>query len=163
MNKKLKVIVYFLIFVSAFIIDRLTKIWALRNLIAKDIKVFDHFNLTLVWNRGVSWGLFSFESAIKFNFLSFIILFMIYLFFVHTYKAFKKGNDIFFEVLIFAGAFSNVYDRFFYRGVVDFLDFHVGNWHWPVFNLADVFIVIGVFGILGRYFFDVYISKNKRN
>ncbi len=162
-SKKLEVALYLFIFIFAFIADRLTKIWALRNLVSKNITLFQGLDLSLVWNRGVSWGLFSFKSAFKFNLLLLVILFVILFFCFHTYKMFKDGFNVFFETLIFAGAISNLYDRIFYKGVIDFIDFYIGNYHWPIFNLADVFVVIGVCGLFWRYVFYAYFTKSKRS
>ena len=162
MTKKLKSFFYILLFIFTFSLDRFTKIWALNNLINKDIKLFKSLNLTLVWNRGISWGLFSFKSFFGFLVVTAIILAVLILFILHVRYQFKKRRSIYFELLILVGAISNMLDRFLYGAVADFIDFYILNWHWPTFNFADVFVVIGVFGILGRYLWYVYFKKNKR-
>lgn len=163
MYKKNKVALYVYVFCFGFLLDRLTKIFALNNLVNKKVVLFDNLNLILTWNRGVSWGFFSFNSSAAFYFLTFIIFFVIFLFLLHSFCLFKKGKNIFFEILIIIGAISNLLDRFLYEGVIDFLDFYVGNWHWPTFNLADVFVVIGVIGILRRCLSNAYSRKIKKN
>jgi len=162
MTRKLKLLHYILFFISAFTFDRITKIWALDNLMSKNIKLFDGLNLTLVWNRGISWGLFSFKSLLGFVIVTSIILAVLILFTFHVRYQFKKRRDIYFEVLILVGAVSNMFDRFLYGGVADFIDFYISKWHWPTFNFADLFVVIGVFGVLGRYLYYVYFRKAKR-
>ena len=160
MKQKDRFTFYLFIFLLILFADRFSKVWALQNLENQDLTIFPGFNLALIWNRGVSWGLLSFDSSILFYLLTFLIVLVVILFCLHTFYLFKKGENIFFEVLIFGGAISNLIDRFYYKGVVDFIDFYVGSWHWPTFNLADVFVVIGVFGILGRFLFDGYFRKN---
>ncbi len=162
MTKKLKVFIYILLFIFTFTLDRFTKTWALNNLINKDIKLFKGLNFTLVWNRGISWGLFSFKSFWGFLFITSIILAVLVLFILHVCYQFKKRRKIYFELLILVGAVSNMLDRFLYGAVADFIDCYILTWHWPTFNFADVFVVIGVFGILGRYLWYGYFRKNKR-
>lgn len=163
MTKKVKLFLYVLIFLFALAVDRLTKVWAILNLSYKDIKFFNTLKLTLVWNRGVSWGLFSFESFWAFWLLAAFIFAVLVMFAFHVRYQFKRRKNIFFELLILAGAISNMADRFLYGAVADFIDMHIGKWHWAIFNFADIFVVIGVLGIFARYIKDVYFTKNKRN
>jgi signal peptidase II len=131
----------------------LTKEWALHNLIYGSIAVCKGLNLTLVFNRGVTWGLFSFSSDIAFHFLTAFIFIVIILFTIHTFYVIQYGKkSVFFEFLIIAGAFSNLLDRLLHQGVVDFIDVYVGSFHWAIFNLADAYVVIGVFGLLIQFF-----------
>jgi signal peptidase II len=159
----MKKLSYLFFFISVFFADRITKLWALQNLKLKDILVSPYLNLSLVWNKGVSWGLFSSDSQFGFYFLTFVIVIVVVLFAAHTFLMLKRNKEsIFFEILILAGAVSNLLDRFLYRGVIDFIDFHIGFWHWPTFNLADVFVVVGVFGIVGRHLLYAYLRQNKK-
>ncbi len=160
MNKKANSLLYFLFFISLFVVDGLTKLWALANLQNKDITLINGLNLALVWNRGVSWGLFSMRSFWGYHLLTAFIFIVIILFLIHTYYTFQKGKNIIFEVLILGGAFSNLSDRILYSGVIDFIDCYISTWHWPTFNFADVFVVIGVFGIIGRYLHNVYYEQD---
>ena len=160
MNKKTKTLLYFSFFVFLFVFDGFTKLLALANLQVKDVPLFNGFNLALVWNRGVSWGLFSTRSFWGYHFLTAFICIVIFLFLMHTYYTFQKGKNIIFEVLILGGAFSNLSDRILYSGVIDFIDCYIGPLHWPTFNLADVFVVVGVFGIIGRYLHHAYCKQN---
>ncbi|MCK4650847.1 signal peptidase II [Candidatus Babeliales bacterium] len=164
MKKKKSILFYLIIFFCAVVVDFFTKEWALKTLINKDIKLFEGLNLTFVFNRGVSWGLLSFQSNLAFNILTAFIFLILIVFVVHTYAIIQKGRKcVFFEFLILAGAISNLLDRFLHRGVIDFIDIYIGTWHWPTFNLADIFVVVGVFGILGRFGYLWLYSKRLKN
>ena len=157
MSKKLRPMVY--LFFVTFILDRFSKFWVFQNLKEKTLFLTNNLNFVLVKNRGISWGLLNSHSSALFNVLKFVIFAIIIIFLIHTYLFFKKGKSIFFETLILSGAISNLIDRFMYNGVIDFIEFHIGSWSWPVFNLADSFLVIGIFGILGRHLYNVYVRK----
>jgi len=158
LNKKLKVVFYVLLFSFFFLADRLSKAWALKNLLSKDIALFNGLSLSLAFNRGISFGFLRFGSFYGFAILTFVIICIVLAFTFYTIYKFKKGTNIFFEVLIIAGAVSNLVDRFLYGGVIDFIDCYVYKWHWPTFNLADVFVCVGILGILIRNFYDESIS-----
>jgi signal peptidase II len=147
------VLISHIIFFVAVVLDILTKEWALHNLMDKSIALCKGVNLTLVFNRGITWGLFSFSSDIAFHLLTAFIFIVIILFTIHTFYMVQCGKKfVFFEFLILAGAFSNLLDRILHQGVVDFIDVYVGSFHWAVFNLADMYVVIGVFGVLMQFF-----------
>ena len=119
--------------------------------------VNDYFNIVKVINNGVSFGMFRNlqQAQIILSFITFcIILFVIYLLFTT-----KSKYKIFSYSLIIAGGFGNIYDRIFYGGVFDFLDFHLGKYHWPAFNVADSLICIGVFLLL----FESIFCRIKKN
>ena len=151
---------YFLLFVFIISSDIATKIWALKNLISQNITVCPYLNFGLSINRGVSWSFFSSQSNLKFYLLTLLIITIISIFIIHTYKEYKNQKNIFFEILIISGAISNIIDRFLYSGVIDFIDFHINTWHWPTFNIADISIVIGIIGVLGRYIYHDKFRKN---
>jgi signal peptidase II len=160
--KKIKLLQYFLIFIAAVLVDRITKIWAISNFMHKDTNLFPGLNLTLVWNRGVACGFFSFKSWIGFLFVAAVVFSVMCLFAIHSYCLFKKGRVIYFEVLILAGAMSNFADRFLYNGVADFVQIYFSTWYFPIFNFADLCVVSGVMGILIRYVIFVYFRKDQR-
>ena len=151
---------YIRLFLSLIFVDQLTKYFVFKNLLDKTITVFNGFDLCLVVNRGVSFSFFNFEQDVLFYLLSFVILSVIIIFSIITYWDARKGLPIFFNMLIISGACSNLIDRIVYNGVIDFLDFYYYSYHWPTFNLADIFIVIGVFGLLGRIFYYDYLRKD---
>jgi signal peptidase II len=153
MKRCREIVGYFALFFGVVCLDQLTKLWALRELMLRDIAVFPGLNFSLTFNRGVVFGFFSSKSPLYFWSITAIVVLALLLFFVYLGWMYKKGRNIVFEVLIAAGALSNIFDRFIYVGVVDFIDCYVGKWHWPNFNVADMFIVVGILGIVGREIF----------
>ena len=128
-----------------FAIDRFSKIYIVQknlNELSSEIKLNNFLSLDLVWNKGVAFGLFSMNSVAFYNALTILILIiiLIVLYLSFTSSGFKKIAYL----MITGGAIGNVYDRIFYRQVPDFIDFHVGDFHWFIFNIADIFITFGV-------------------
>jgi len=150
-----KISLNLLILIFIFFIDRLTKIYIL-NLAeienSVDIYITPYLNLYLVWNKGIAFGLFSMNESIFYNLITFIIGIIILIIF---YMIFKKNNiQRYFLLLIAGGAMGNFYDRLIYTAVPDFIDLHFYGYHWFVFNIADIFISLGVFClILDELFF----------
>ena len=141
----------FLIFIS----DRLSKIY----IINESLKNLDNFilkstylNIRLIWNEGIAFGLFSFDNKTLYHSLSLLILLIIL---VIIYMIIKSdGLKKFSLMLILGGALGNFYDRIAYGAVPDFIDFHVNGFHWFIFNIADIFISIGVFALILIEIFD---------
>ena len=128
-----------------FAIDRFSKIYIVQknlNGLSREIKLNNFLSLDLVWNKGVAFGLFSMNSVAFYNALTILILIiiLIVLYLSFTSSGFKKIA----YWMIAGGAIGNIYDRIFYRQVPDFIDFHVGDFHWFIFNIADIFITFGV-------------------
>ena len=100
-------------------------------------------NIHLIWNEGVAFGLFSFNEDYLYNFLTFLILMVIIfiIFMIRKSDLLRKYALL----LVLGGAFGNFFDRLIYKAVPDFIDFHVGNFHWFIFNVADIFITFGIF------------------
>ena len=149
-----------LIVIIIFLIDRVSKthvIGLFDDLNSQQIFITSFLNIYLIWNEGIAFGLFSSESKNIYNFITILIitinLFIIYILF--------KINDLrkYFFLVILGGSLGNLYDRLIYNAVPDFIDFHVGNLHWFIFNPADIFISIGVICLILVEFF----SKNKKN
>ena len=142
-----------------FLIDRISKIYAIyldKKFSGSEIFTSKYLNINLIWNDGIAFGLFSFEKSNLYNFLTLIIIAIIFLIIFMTAKA--EGIKKYSLLVILGGAIGNVFDRLFNRAVPDFIDFHIGNFHWFIFNIADVFITIGViFMIL------IEIIGNNRN
>ena len=140
----MKIIRYFLLFVTGLGLDRWTKGWALMHNV--DFQVCSVLNFSLVMNRGISWGLFHNAPVYGFWILTTVnILITICLaYYTFYHQLYKQKTCIFLEVLVLAGAVSNIIDRFVYGGVVDFIQFHVGSWYFPTFNVADILVVGGV-------------------
>ena len=130
---------------SIFLIDRLSKIYVIyldKKFLGSEIFSSKYLNINLIWNDGIAFGLFSFEKSSLYNFLTLIIIAIIFLIIFMTAKA--EGIKKYSLLMILGGAIGNVFDRLFNRAVPDFIDFHIGNFHWFIFNIADVFITIGV-------------------
>ena len=135
----------FLIVISIFIIDRISKIYVIflekKNNIS-EIFLSKFLNIHLVWNEGIAFGLFNFEKSNLYNILTFFIFLIILLIIYMSYH--NKGFKRYSLLMIIGGALGNIFDRIFSKAVPDFIDFHVGNFHWFIFNIADIFITLGV-------------------
>ena len=144
-----------------FLLDRLTKIIVV-NLVEKSFgnQIFSskYLNIDLIWNQGIAFGLFSFDEILTYNILTAIIAAVILIVFIMILK--NDGFKRFLLLLIMGGALGNLYDRVFFSSVPDFIDFHVGNFHWFSFNVADIFISIGVFFMILIEFIDINKLKN---
>tara|TARA_E500000178_G_scaffold84852_1_gene83263 strand:+ start:1232 stop:1747 length:516 start_codon:yes stop_codon:yes gene_type:complete len=128
-----------------FCIDRFSKIYVIelaKKTDVSEIYLTSFLNSYLVWNTGIAFGLFSFSSELTYNlFTALIVLINIIItYLVIVTIDFRK----YFFLLILGGSFGNLFDRLYYGSVPDFIDFHVGNFHWFIFNIADIFITLGV-------------------
>ena len=156
-----KITLNFIIIFAIFLADRLSKIYILK--VAKlentvDIYINSYLNLYLIWNKGIAFGLFSFEENLIYNLISSIILIISIVLIVMIIKS--EGIKKYSLISILGGAFGNLFDRIYYSAVPDFIDLHINGFHWFIFNVADVFITIGVFClILDELFF--YKKKNE--
>ena len=141
---------------STFLLDRLSKIYVIfldNKFFGSQIFSSKFLNISLIWNEGIAFGLLSFNEKIFYNLLTFIILVIILIIFFMVLKSY--GLKKYSLLMILGGAFGNVYDRIFYGAVPDFIDFHVGDFHWFIFNIADVFITLGVILMIILEFTDI--------
>jgi len=141
-----------------FFLDRITKIYLLNlqeNGTDIDFYINSFLNFYLVWNSGIGFGLVSMEANIYYHILTAIIalvnLALIYL------LVKSKGLYVYLLCLIIGGSLGNLFDRVYYHAVPDFIDFHFANYHWFIFNIADIFITLGIIGLL----FVELIKKEK--
>ena len=135
----------FFLIISIFILDRVTKIYVINfydNNFGTDLLNSKFLNIRLIWNEGIAFGLFSFNEEFFYNILTFLIGSVIIIIFIMIKKSegFKKYS----LSMVLGGALGNFYDRIFFKAVPDFIDFHIGNFHWFIFNVSDIFITIGV-------------------
>jgi signal peptidase II len=137
---------YGVLFIFIVGLDQLTKYSMLMS--ATTYKITSFLSLHVQLNRGISWGMFHSENDLFFFFITFLICCFIGGFLHHTFMRYQEGLVIFPEVAVIAGACSNLFDRFFHAGVVDFIFFSWRHWSFPLFNVADVAIVLGIFFIL---------------
>ncbi len=145
-----------------FFIDRLSKMY-LINLQSTgtdiDFYIFSFLNFYLVWNTGIGFGLAAMESNIYYHILTAIIV-LVNIGLVFFLVKFK-GIYGYLIALILGGSLGNLFDRIYYYAVPDFIDLHIGNYHWYIFNIADIFITLGIIGLL---FIELFkkekVSKN---
>ena len=156
--KNKKIILNLLIICFIFFLDRISKLYILS--IAQDqglvdLKINSFLNLVLIWNTGIGFGLFQFEENLIYNIITFLIvivnLIIIYLFFSsnNTHRIFLS--------LILGGSLGNLFDRIYYSAVPDFIDINYNGYHWFVFNVADIFISIGILALI---FLEIF-KKNE--
>ena len=161
MEKKNKIFLLNLFIVTiVFLIDRVSKIYIINlfdNLNTQQIFLTSFLNIYLIWNEGIAFGLLSFESITIYNIITLLIVLINILI---IYMLFKL-NDVrkYFFLIILGGSLGNLFDRLMYNAVPDFIDFHIGNLHWFIFNPADIFITIGVICLI----LDEFFFKNQRN
>ena len=138
-----------IIVITVFFIDRLTKYYIvnlseIENSV--DVYVTSYLNLYLIWNKGIAFGLLSAGEGLIYNFITVAIGIIILIIF---YMIWKNDNiQRFFLLLIVGGALGNFYDRLIYKAVPDFIDLHFYGYHWFIFNVADIFISIGIFCLI---------------
>ena len=149
-----KKITIFYIAALIFTLDRLSKyfILELSNSVEEfKVPVTPFLNFNLVWNNGIAFGLFSFNEQFYYNIITLIIIiitFIILFFAIKSVGVEKIGFS-----MIFGGSLGNIFDRLYYSAVVDFIDFHINNIHWFIFNIADIFISLGVIILITIEFF----------
>ena len=138
-------VIKFIIIFSIFFLDRISKIYILdffdKNQI-QEIAIFSFLNFYLIWNEGIAFGLLNFDSQKIYNIITITIILISLIVLFYALKL--KNYSGYFFVLIFGGAIGNLYDRIKFQAVPDFIDVHVGNYHWFIFNVADIFISIGI-------------------
>ena len=145
LNYKKKVLFEIFFVFLIFAIDRVSKsiILHLSKITGEfQMSLTSYLNLNLIWNRGIAFGLFSFEGNLYYNLISFLIGAIILLIIIISKKS--KGVEKIGFLMIIGGALGNLFDRFYYKSVIDFIDFSFQNFHWFIFNVSDIFISLGV-------------------
>ena len=134
----------FALILLIFVLDRLSKIFVIELIKSQEREIFlyDFLNLTLNWNTGIAFGLLSSNANLLYHLVSALILLIIAYLIYLMVIADNSGKIIL--SLIIGGAIGNLYDRLTYFAVPDFIDFHIGDFHWFTFNVADIFISIGI-------------------
>ena len=155
---KKKTIWSLLFIITIFLFDRITKILVINSaeeIGEVNISLTSFLNINLIWNEGIAFGLFSFDEKIYYNLLTFLIIVVTLIILWMIVKTEKIEKLAF--MMIFGGSLGNIFDRLIYFAVPDFIDFHVKNFHWFIFNVADIFITLGIVILLLREF----VSKKK--
>ncbi len=163
-NEKInKLLVGSIFLVICFSLDRLSKIYVLNILNNEgqvDLYINQFLNIYLVWNTGIGFGLFSSEDQLFYNIFTTIIVIinLVILYFALIESKIKS----FFLMIILGGSLGNLFDRVYYRAVPDFIDLNYSGYHWFIFNVADIFITIGIIClILSEFIF--YKKKDEKN
>ena len=151
-----------IIILTLFFLDRVSKLYLLTlqsTGIDIDFYIYPFLNFYLVWNSGIGFGLASLEANIYYHILTIIIVFVNIGLIFFLVKS--KGIYGYLIALILGGSLGNLFDRVYYYAVPDFIDLHVGTYHWYIFNIADIFITVGIIGLLFvELFKKEKISKN---
>ena len=147
-----------MIILVAFFFDRATKMYLIDLQTTGtdiDFYIFAFLNFYLVWNTGIGFGLASLEINIFYHILTAIIAVINLVLIFFLLKA--KGVDTYLLALILGGSLGNLFDRVYYYAVPDFIDIHLGSFHWYIFNVADIFITVGIIGLI----FTELLKKEK--
>ena len=151
----------FFLILLIFFLDRISKIYLLdlqNSGVDIDFYIFPFLNFYLIWNTGIGFGLASMEANVYYHILtSIIILVNIALIFILIKS---KSVYSYLIALIIGGSLGNLFDRIYYYAVPDFIDFHFGNYHWFLFNVADIFITLGIIGLI---FIELFKKEKKTN
>ncbi len=149
----------FFLVIIIFLLDRVSKFYVIllseKNL-SYNLFESEFLNISLIWNEGIAFGLLSFDEKYIYNLLTILIMILVIVIFFMILK--NEGFKKFSLLLIFGGALGNLYDRIFYKAVPDFIDFHIGNFHWFIFNVSDIFITTGVLLLI---FLELIYKKDK--
>ncbi len=151
---KKKNIFYFFMIIIIFSLDRFSKLKIINQFNGDTLYINDFINFDLIWNTGIGFGLLSSNSFLLYNFITIfiglVVLILIYIFII------SDKYEKFIYALIVGGALGNFYDRLIYQAVPDFIDLHYNNFHWFTFNVADIFITLGILAFILSNF---YIKK----
>ena len=156
-----KISIYLFLVIVIFLLDRISKIYILNlseinNLV--DIYLTPFLNIYLIWNNGVAFGLLPIEKTLLYNAVTLLITFIniLILIMIVNYNDYRS----FFLIMILGGSLGNLFDRVYFKAVPDFIDIHHGDFHWFVFNVADIFITIGVLCLVLS---ELFINKDIKN
>ncbi len=152
-------LINFFIVLSIFCVDRFSKIYVINfyeTNYDSDLYNSKFLNISLIWNEGIAFGLLSFSDKFFYHILTFFIgvVILIILLMLNNSEGLKKYSLL----MILGGALGNFYDRIFFEAVPDFIDFHIENFHWFIFNVSDIFITTGVVLMI---FLEMFFSKDK--
>ena len=157
---KKKIFWNFFFILIIFLLDRVTKISIINFLENSDnghIQITNFLSFNLIWNEGIAFGLFSFDQELYYNFLTIIIVLVTTIILWMIIKT--KGLEKIAFLMIFGGSLGNIFDRLVYSSVPDFIDLHYNNFNWFIFNVADIFISIGIILLIYLEFFKKKINE----
>ncbi|WP_075522604.1 signal peptidase II [Candidatus Pelagibacter communis] len=154
-----KNLLYFSMTILIFLIDRISKYFILKLSTPTgdlNISITSFLNFNLIWNSGVAFGLLSFDQNIYYNIVTAIIILVTSILIWIAIRA--KGLEKISFLLIIGGSFGNMFDRLYYSAVIDFIDITYNDYHWFIFNVADIFICIGVILLIILEFFKIKVK-----
>ena len=158
---KKKYLNHILIISIIFLVDRLSKIYVINlaeDLSSLNVSITSFLNIILVWNSGIGFGLFQLDQDFTYNLVTILIVIVNM---IIIYLLFNSDNkQKFFFSMILGGSFGNLFDRFYYTAVPDFIDLNYNNFHWFIFNVADIFITIGILCLI---FVELFFNKSITN
>ena len=143
-----------------FLLDRISKTYVIyldKKLLGSEIFSSKYLNISLIWNEGIAFGLLSFNHGNLYNLLTILIAVIILVICFMIYKS--SGIKKYFLIFILGGALGNIYDRIFFNAVPDFIDFHINGFHWFIFNIADIFISLGLIFMI---FFEIIDNNSEK-
>ena len=156
-----KILLNLLALIFIFALDRISKLYIIKlaeinNSV--DIYLSSYLNLNLIWNRGIAFGMLSFDESVIYNFITILIIIVNFIILIMI----VRSNDIkcYFLIFILGGSMGNLFDRLYYYAVPDFIDFHINRFHWFIFNVADIFISLGVICLI---FVELFLNKKTKN
>ena len=156
-----KILLNLLALIFIFALDRISKLYIIKlaeinNSV--DIYLSSYLNLNLIWNRGIAFGMLSFDESAIYNFITILIIIVNLIILIMI----VRSNDIkcYFLIFILGGSMGSLFDRLYYYAVPDFIDFHINGFHWFIFNVADIFISLGVICLI---FVELFLNKKTKN
>ena len=156
-----KILLNLLALIFIFALDSISKLYItklaeINNPV--DIYLSSYLNLNLIWNKGIAFGMLSFDESVIYNFITILIIIVNFIILIMI----VRSNDIkcYFLIFILGGSMGNLFDRLYYYAVPDFIDFHINGFHWFIFNVADIFISLGVICLI---FVELFLNKKTKN
>ena len=152
-----------IIIMTIFSLDRVSKLYVIfksETNLSSSLFTSKFLNINLIWNEGIAFGLLSFNEKIYYNALTILIIFVTLIIFWMILKSQRLERFAF--MLIFGGSLGNIFDRLLYSAVPDFIDFHIKSFHWFIFNVADIFITLGIIIMIMTEFFNKKQTSNEK-
>mgnify|MGYP001429412160 CR=1 FL=1 len=152
-----------IIIITIFSLDRVSKLYVIfksETNLSSNLFTSKFLNINLIWNEGIAFGLLSFNEKIYYNALTILIIFVTLVIFWMILKSQRLERFAF--IMIFGGSLGNIFDRLFYSAVPDFIDFHIKSFHWFIFNVADIFITLGIIIMIMTEFFNKKQTSNEK-
>ena len=156
-----KILLNLLALIFIFALDRISKLYIIKlaeinNSV--DIYLSSYLNLNLIWNKGIAFGMLSFDESAIYNFITILIIIVNFIILIMIVRS--KDIKCYFWIFILGGSMGNLFDRLYYYAVPDFIDFHINRFHWFIFNVADIFISLGVICLI---FVELFLNKKSEN